>query len=83
MSTTNNKPLSTIRDGRIKATIWKNFGEHGNFYSVRFTRTWKDDQGNFHDSDSFSSSELLRVARLASIAYDHLATLRSPEEESA
>lgn len=70
MSTTNTKPLEVIRDGSLKATIWRNAGEKGDFYSVRITRTWTDEQGNFHDSDSFSGTELLRVARLAGLAYD-------------
>ncbi len=78
---TNSKPLETIRDGALKATIWKNQGEKGPFYSVRITRTYTDDQGNYHDSDSFSGSEILRVARLAGKAYDETAVLRSQENE--
>ena len=82
---TNNKPIETIRDGSIKATIWKNFGDNGNFYTVQITRTWKDDQANFHDADSFSGSQLLRVAHLAAKAYDRTAELRrdAKEEEGA
>lgn len=77
MTTTNHKPIDTIRDGSLKATLWKNTGEKGDYYSVRITRTWRDDQGNYHDSDSLSGSELLRVARLANIAYDEIVILRS------
>lgn len=79
MTTSNTKPASTIRDGAIKATIWRNQGENGDFFSVRLTRTWKDAQGNYHDSDSFSGSELLRVAHLASKAYDEVASLRQAD----
>lgn len=50
---TNSKPVETIRDGAIKASIWKNEGEKGPFYSVKITRTYTDDAGNYHDSDSF------------------------------
>ncbi|MGD9693603.1 MAG: hypothetical protein AB7G17_07260 [Phycisphaerales bacterium] len=83
MTTTNAKPIDTIRDGSLKATIWKNAGEKGDYYSVRITRTWRDDQGNYHDSDSFSGSELLRVARLASMAYDRSAERRNGGEGGA
>lgn len=75
-------PASTIRDGAIKATIWRNQGENGDFYSVKLTRTWKDAQGNYHDSDSFSGIELLRVARLAGKAYDEVASLRHADGDS-
>lgn len=78
---TNAKPIETIRDGSLKASIWKNQSEKGPFYSVRITRTYTDEQGNFHDSDSFSGSELLRVARLAGKAYDRAAELRADTNE--
>lgn len=78
----NSKPVETIRDGAIKASIWKNEGEKGPFYSVKITRTYTDDAGNYHDSDSFSGSELLRVARLAGKAYDRASELRAADADS-
>lgn len=80
MTTSNAKPASTIRDGAIKATIWRNQGEKGDFHSVRITRTWKDEQGNYHDSDRFTGAELLRVAHVATKAYEQLASLRQSED---
>ncbi len=77
-----NKPVETIRDGSIKATIWRNSSEKGDFYSVQFTRTWQDDQGNYHDADSFSGSQLLRVAHLAAKAYDRTAELRREDADN-
>ena len=76
MTTQKTKPAQTIRDRNLKATIWKNSGEKGDFYTVQFTRSYRDDQGNYHDSDSYSGSELLRVSRLAQKAYDYIAELR-------
>lgn len=73
----NNKPTATLRDGRIKATIWKQSSEKGDFYRVNFTRGYQDETGAWHDSDSFSGTELLRLARLAGKAYDATSELRS------
>ncbi|MCB9871507.1 MAG: hypothetical protein H6837_16745 [Planctomycetes bacterium] len=78
----NNKPTETLRDGSLKATIWKNDGEKGPFFSVSLTRIYTDAAGNYHDSDSFSGSELLRIAHLASRAYDRIADLRQAEANS-
>lgn len=75
-----NKPTATLRDGRIKATIWKQDTERGGFFRVNFTRSYKDDAGTWHDSDSFSGSELLRIAHLASKAYEATSELRSQED---
>ena len=74
-----NTPETTLRDGNIKATIWKNFGDNGNFFSVTLTRTYKDESGNYHDSNSFTGSELLRAAHLANRAYDTVSDLRQRE----
>ena len=75
------KPIDTLRDGNIKATIWKNLGEKGNFFTVTFTRTYKDEGDNYQDSDSFSGSQLLRVAHLATRAYDRISELRAADRE--
>ena len=74
-----NQPTETLRDGSLKATIWKNEGEKGAFFSVNLTRTYKDDAGSYHDSDSFSGTELLRIAHLATRAYDLVLELRQQE----
>lgn len=75
MTTTTNptKPIDTLRDGNLKATIWKN---EAGFFNVRITRTWKDEAGKYHDAETFSGSELLRIARLAAKAYDRGLELR-------
>ena len=78
MTTQTNKPIDTLRDGSLKATIWKNPSEKGSFYSVDISRTYKQDEV-FKDSHSFSGTELLRIARLANIAYDEIAILRSTD----
>lgn len=76
-----NKPADNIRDGALKATIWKNDGESGSFYTVQFSRTYTDSRGGLRDADSFSGPELLRIAHLAQKAYDRTRELRS--EDSA
>jgi len=66
-----NQPFKTLRDGSIKATIWENATNDGEvFYSVDFVRGYKDKEGNWQDSTSFSGAELLRVANLATQAYN-------------
>lgn len=74
-----NTPETTLRDGNLKATIWKNVGENGDFFTVTLTRTYTDEAGNYHDSSSFSGSELLRIAHLARRAYDATSELRQRE----
>ena len=73
--TTKTRPVETLRDGAIKAAIWKNESENGVFHAVTFARTFTDDKGEIRDSESFSGSQLLRLARLADKAYERTSKL--------
>lgn len=83
MSNTKNKPIRTLRDGQIKAVIWKNQSEDGGaFYSVEFVRSYRDSQDNWHDTSSFSNGQLLKVAHLATKAYDAIAALKAKDAKA-
>lgn len=69
-------PADVLRDGNIKATIWKNERENGPSYNTTFARTWQDESGAYRDSHSFSGTELLRVSELARGAYARTHELR-------
>lgn len=64
----NNKPVEVIRDGNLKASIFRNEGEKGPFFSTTLARTYTDDRG-MHDTNVFSGTDLLRVSELARKAY--------------
>lgn len=71
------KPVETLRDGAIKAAIWRNEREDGKpFFGVTFSRSYKTAKGEYKDTNSFSGRELLSLARLAEKAYDRAADLR-------
>ena len=75
----NNTPIETIRDGQLKATIWKNPSENGGFYNVDLIRSYQDAEGNWQDSRSFSGTELLRVSHLATRAYGRICIVAAPQ----
>jgi hypothetical protein len=72
----------TIGVGRgIKAKIWTNNGSKGTWYNVTFARSYRDEDGNFQDSDSFGRDDLLHLARAAEIAFDYInSQLRSDDQ---
>lgn len=84
---TKTRPVETLRDGSIKAAIWRNESENGDFFAITFARTYKDSKGDLQDTDSFSGTQLLRLSRLAGKAYDRTAKLtkeaRSKDENEA
>ena len=75
MNNDNNAPAVTLRDGALKASIWRNEGEKGPWYQTKITRIYKDGTGNYHETPSFTGVELLRAARLAERAYDYIQEL--------
>lgn len=71
-----NKPADTLRDGAIKATIWRNGSDQGDYYTATISRTYKDDRGNYQDTTSFNGNDLLRVAELSRRSHNRILELR-------
>lgn len=71
MTTQNNsKPVVTIRVFPIEAAIWRNETSKGPFHTVTFSRSYKDDNGDYHNTDSYSGPQLLQLSLLAQKAFD-------------
>lgn len=71
-----NKPIETLRDGRIKATIWENQSDRGAYHTVALAKVYEDRDGKLQETSSFSAGELLRVAELAREAHGVIRELR-------
>ena len=75
------KPI-TIKVGRgIRAKLWRNSNENGEWYNVTISRVYKDDDGDFQDSDSFSRDDMLQVAFVAQKAFDHIVNNNDEHED--
>ncbi len=66
---TKNRPAETLREGSLKAAIWRNESERGAYHSVTLARTYKDHDGNLHDTSSFRASDMLGLSELARRAH--------------
>ena len=76
-----NPPADVIRDSNLKATIWRNEGEDGPFYATTFARSYRDEEGNYRDANSFVGTDLLKLSELARAAYNRTNDLRREERE--
>lgn len=76
-STNNNSPIQTFRIGSVRAAVWAKQGENGTFHSVTITRTYKDENGDYQDTASYSHPELLAVARVAEQAARYIETIEA------
>lgn len=75
----NTAPVAKFSDGEVAAAIWRNVGENGSFYTVDFTRSYKDTDGKYQTARNFSGTQILRHMRLASKAYDTIELLRAED----
>jgi hypothetical protein len=62
------KPAHKIRIGVLQVTIWRNHSEKGNWYSVIPSRSYKQGDDEWKESDSLNSDDLLPMAKLLDLA---------------
>lgn len=63
------RPAFECRYGRLRATIWKQESDKGPWYTVVLTRSYQDQQGEWHSAQSFGRDDLLVVAKLCDQAH--------------
>ena len=62
------KPAHEIRSGAIRAVIWRNKSEKGDWYSVNITRSYKTGE-TWKETTQFNRDDLLVVSKLADLAF--------------
>lgn len=83
MSNSNNKPIHELRDGGLRIAIFRNEPKQEGDrprYSGKLTRSYRDAQGEWHDTEYLSGTEYLRAARLLEKAYDAELEQRSADK---
>jgi hypothetical protein len=62
------QPAHKFRDGALQVTIWRNYGENGNWYTVMPSRSYKKGD-DWKETDSLRFDDLLAMAKLLSEAH--------------
>lgn len=77
----NQKPVLNINDSTVSASIWRNETEDGKiFFSATVKNAYKGSDEDWHDTNSYNSEQLLKLARLANKAYDALQAQKANEQ---
>jgi hypothetical protein len=69
-TTNTNQPIHQIRLGSIKAALWLNSTQAGDFYNATFERLYKDGSEEWKSTNSFGRDDLLVLAKVADKAND-------------
>jgi hypothetical protein len=68
-----NTPVHELRSGLVRAAVWQNDSQEGPRYSVTFSRLYRL-ENEWKSSRSFSHDELPRVAEVAALAGEWIAS---------
>jgi hypothetical protein len=63
-----NKPVKEFRSGSIRAVVWLNSTDNGEWYSTTLSRSYKSGE-NWQETNQFNRDDLLVVSKLAELAY--------------
>ena len=74
----NQKPITEVRIGRVKATVWRNGTDEQPRHNVTFSRLYKDEAGEWKSTQSFGRNDLLLLAKVADLV--HTRILQIPAE---
>jgi hypothetical protein len=64
-----NQPVVKFRIGRVTATVWHN---QDKFFNVTLSRGYKDEAGEWKETDQLGHSDLLNAARVLTRAEDYI-----------
>jgi hypothetical protein len=83
-----NKPIKRFKAGAITASVFENInmvrGSESKMYNVLISKTYKDKEGNWKSSHTFSVFyEIPKVILLLNKAYEYVATISNKEEVEA
>ncbi len=65
-----NKPIPIKAARGVRAKLWRNSNDNGEWFNVEIVKTYKDDEGNLQDTRKYSRDDLLHVAYAATKAFE-------------
>lgn len=73
-------PVVSLRLNGLKASVWQNETDNGVMFNTTFVRTYRDDDGEYHDTNTFGERHLPTLASLANMALTRINELRQAEQ---
>ena len=75
-------PAHKIRFGVLQATIWRNSSDKGTWYSVQPSRSYKQGDETWKETDSLGSDDLLPMAELHRQAFVWIARQQQADSKA-
>lgn len=63
------QPVHAVRLRNVRAAVWANRNDAGTYFTVTFSRSYRDQEGNWHTTESFGKDDLLLLAKVADVVH--------------
>ena len=78
----NQRPITTIRIGTVKAAVWQIQAGDRTHYNVSFSKRYRDAEGQCKTTHSFGRYDLLVLAKVAAQSHSRIVELEQAEDSS-
>ena len=75
------KPVAKMKSGAVVGTVWQNEGQNGPFYTITFSRSYKDREDNWQRTTNLRQKDMPDVQTVAGLVTEKIAEL-APEPEA-
>ena len=72
-----NRPVAKFKHGGIELSVWPNQAESGTMYNTTITNSYKDDKGEWKETDNFSPADLAVLAQLSGQAFREIVEMKA------
>lgn len=76
------KPAHKIRNGCLAVTIWRNSSDKGTWYSVIPTRSYRQGEDTWRQTDSLNSDDLLPMGKLLDQAHSWIVAQKAADAKA-
>lgn len=77
-----NSPAHKIRIGNVSAIIWRNPHEKGAWYSLQISRSYKNGDDEWRNTDALGFDDILTAAKLLDQAHTWIAQQMESDRKS-
>lgn len=66
------RPIRKFRAGNVQVAVWANKGIKGTWLSVTVSRSYRNERGDWQDSNGFGLQDLPLLCKLLDLAFDSM-----------
>lgn len=77
------QPAHRVKIGYVEATVWRNEGDTGVWFNITVRRSWKNDQDEWQESNSYGTREACQLVQAVQMANAWAVQAEMDEYESS